>query len=279
MEAQEQSFTDQSCYATQKRRSPMIKVTGISSPVTKANKLFLERSLRRGEPKPLHVPGMRSYHSLIPVSPRKSPVQFPKLRSPGGNFTLMTMSGPSAFENGSATTSSGLAKLYRGMFSPDVGRMVEKLSSRQSNAEGESEAFLTQRNGELEKTPNKAHVPSRRSSYKVAAAYDDLLATCFTKEEHKGRLSAAKVRAAIGKLADSIMNEGSHSLRSRFEKFVETGEKEHLFFCDLCPHCRMRGNDIYAVKHKMGTIPESERDHYFFDCININKSMASLDVC
>jgi len=191
----------------------------------------------------------------------------------------------------SDSETSGMGGLYKDILSPNVGHIMRNLAKSNKEEKAESpKAFITmQRESSMQAIFEKPARPSitrklsmlqrKNSRLSMFLSSNTFIEQYFkNKSEEKKRLSAAKIKVAFQKLYDEIMTSGSVALREKFYKFVETGNSSHLFFCEQCPHCRTKNNDIYCVKQKIADVPESVLDHYFLDCMNINKAIATSDV-
>jgi len=175
----------------------------------------------------------------------------------------------------------GIGRLYKGIFTPRVGRVLGTLTKRKheievSNLHGNSnlsnypagKAFLTDRS--IEDPREFGH---RHSSLQRNIKLSEMRATPAKSQMSTNKSS---LKLATEKLLDEIMGNGSHSLRTQLAKFIETGEKSHLFFCDYCAHCRVKSGDYYQFKKRIEKAKENEE--YIFDYFDLNKTMKNSKV-
>ncbi len=158
---------------------------------------------------------------------------------------------------------SVIGRIYKGIFTPGVGRVLGSLVRRPFVEDLRcTETFLTSRRGMEEAAPERTWRPA---------------VPCIAPElESPGRVATSRLRAATDKLVDEVMSSPSHSLRSQFLKFVETGDRRHIFYCDMCPHCRMLNKDFYPVRQRLAQQPAG--DEYFFDYFDLNTRLKSSKV-
>jgi len=210
--------------------------------------------------------------------------QFPKLR-PINNKSTQNL-------DESESEVSSVARLYKDIFKPNMGSVMRDLSEQISpNKDAHNHnVFITSTKEEKMHSLNGLVSPQKKESLDHNRRFTTMDAKSTTmlmekylnkakkNKDDERRMTSIKIKSALQNLYDEIMFKGSHAIRKRFNKFVETGDSSHLFFCEQCPHCRKLHNDFYCVRQKMSEIPSAARDFYFLDTININRFIATSDV-
>ena len=89
-------------------------------------------------------------------------------------------------------------------------------------------------------------------------------------------ISLADISLCFKKLLHKLSNQPL--LKKRLLKFIDSGEEKYLFYCDCCPHCRMKDGEMYKVRYKFKKTAQEKYDTICYDQNTFVKKLESYEV-